>query len=99
MFTAVTVARNVARSGVLVILRVNHVRSVYIYGQDFHEMHAHLRGLKSLLTLIKPDFPSLAGAIAELSPGMNIKVAAFSVSEKSINTTMHILNHILNSVV
>ena len=53
-------------------------------------MHARLRGSKSLLTLyqiiIKPDFPSLADEIAEPHPDMNIKVAAFTVSEKSSNT-------------
>ena len=53
-----------------------------IYGQDFHEMHARLRGPKSLLT----DFPSLADEIAEPRPDMNIKVAAFTVSGKSINS-------------
>ena len=36
--------------------------------------------------LIKPDFPSLADEIAEPRPGMNIKVAAFTVSKKSSNT-------------
>ena len=50
-------------------------------------MHA-----KSLLTLyriiIKPDFPSLADEIVEPRPDMNIKVAAFTVSEKSINTPL-----------
>ena len=50
-------------------------------------MHARLRGSKSLLTLYqvinKPDFPSLADEIAEPRPDMNIKVAAFTVSEKS----------------
>ena len=35
---------------------------------------------------IKPDFPSLANEIAEPRPDMNIKVAAFTVSEKSSNT-------------
>ena len=53
-------------------------------------MHARLRGSKSLLTLtklqIKPDFPCLADEIAEPHPNMNIKVAAFTVSEKSSNT-------------
>ena len=53
-------------------------------------MHARLRGPKSLLTryqiINKPGFPSLADEIAEARPGMNIKVAAFTVSEKSINT-------------
>ena len=34
--------------------------------------------------LIKPDFSSLADEIAEPRPEMNIKVAAFTVSEKSI---------------
>ena len=32
------------------------------------------------------DFSSLADEIAEACPDMNIKVAAFTVSEKSINT-------------
>ena len=51
-------------------------------------MHARLRGSKSLLhvTLIKPNFPSLADEIAEPRPGMTIKVAAFTVNEKSSNT-------------
>ena len=35
---------------------------------------------------MKPDFPSLADEIAEPRPDMNIKVAAFTVSEKSSNT-------------
>ena len=53
-------------------------------------MHARLRGSKSLFALYqiinKPDFPSLADEIAEPHPDMNIKVAAFTVSEKSSNT-------------
>ena len=48
-------------------------------------MHARLRDPKSFLTLIEPDFPSLADEIAEPRPDMNIKLAAFTVSEKSIN--------------
>ena len=36
---------------------------------------------------MKPDFPSLADEIAEPHPDMNIKVAAFTVNEKSSNTT------------
>ena len=54
-------------------------------------MHARLRGSKSVLTLylyIKPDFPFLADEIAEPHPDMNIKVAAFTVSEKSSNITV-----------
>ena len=35
--------------------------------------------------LIKPDFPSLADEIAKTRPDMNIKVAVFTVSEKSFN--------------
>ena len=53
-------------------------------------MHARLRGSKScyLFTLIiKPDYPSLADEIAKPHPDMNIKVAAFTVSEKSSNIT------------
>ena len=53
---------------------------------------------KSLLTLYliinKPDFPSLADEIAEQRPDMNIKVAAFTVSEKSGNTWYSLLRQI-----
>ena len=35
---------------------------------------------------MKPDSPCLADEIAEPRPDMNIKVAAFTVSEKSSNT-------------
>ena len=34
---------------------------------------------------MKPDFPSLADEVAEPHPDMNIKVAAFTVSEKPNN--------------
>ena len=65
-------------------------------------MHARLRGSKSILTLyqiiIKPDFPSWADKIAEPRPNMNIKVAAFTVSEKSINTVCFLLRECENSV-
>ena len=44
---------------------------------------------------IKPDFTSLADEIAEPHPDMNIKVAAFTVSEKSSNTL--ILSYIRRS--
>ena len=42
---------------------------------------------KAYLTLfqIKPDFPSSADEIAEPRPDMNIKVTAFTVSEKTSN--------------
>ena len=62
--------------------------SVYTV-RTFSEMHARLRDSKSLLTfyqiISKPDFPSLADAIAEPCPNMNIKVAAFTLSEKYIS--------------
>ena len=52
-------------------------------------MHARLLGTKSLLTLYhiinKPDSPYLTDEIAKPRPDMNIKVAAFTVSEKSSN--------------
>ena len=35
---------------------------------------------------IEPNFHSLADEIAEPRPDMNIKVVAFTVSKKSINT-------------
>ena len=35
---------------------------------------------------MKTDFPSLVDEIAEPHPDMNIKVAAFTVSEKASNT-------------
>ena len=47
-------------------------------------MHSCLHGQKAKLS-IKPNFPSLADELAEPRPDMNIKVAAFTVSEKSIN--------------
>ena len=34
---------------------------------------------------MQPGFPSVADELAEPRPNMNIKVAAFTVSEKSIN--------------
>ena len=61
-----------------------------INGQDFHEKQASLSGPKSFLTLtklqIKPDCPSLAAKIDEPRPYINIKDAAFTVSDKPINT-------------
>ena len=44
---------------------------------------------------MEPDFPCLADEIAEPHPGMNIKVAAFTVSEKSINM-VHLFANALN---
>ena len=54
-------------------------------------MHTRLRGSKTLLTLCqiinKTCFLSLADGIAEPHPDMNIKVAVFTVSEKSGNVS------------
>ena len=41
--------------------------------------------LKKLINSLNPDFPSLPDEKAEPNPDMNIKVAAFTVSEKSSN--------------
>ena len=41
---------------------------------------------KQLINSIEPDFHCLGDEIAEPRPDMSIKVAAFTVSEKSINT-------------
>ena len=52
-------------------------------------MHARLRGPNNLLNLHQilkeHDFPCLADEIAEPRPDMSIKVASFTVSEKSLN--------------
>ena len=42
----------------------------------------------------QPDFPSLADEIAEPHPDMNIKVAPFTVSEKSSNTIVKVFLYI-----
>ena len=55
-----------------------------VYGSDFHEMHARLRGQINFL-ILHQIIPCLADEIAEPRPDMNIKGAAFTVSEKSIN--------------
>ena len=43
---------------------------------------------------MKPDFPSLADETAEPRPDMNIKVAAFTVSEKSFYTSGRALSKV-----
>ena len=48
---------------------------------------------------MKPDIPSLADEIAIPHPDMNIKVAAFTVSEKSSNMTRKSHNQILTPTV
>ena len=49
-------------------------------------MDARLRGPNNLWFKIEPDLPCLADEIAEPRPDMNIKVTAFTIREKSINT-------------
>ena len=46
-------------------------------------MHA-LHVCAAQTTYLEPEFPCLADEIAEPRPDMNIKVACFTVSEKSI---------------
>ena len=53
-------------------------------------MHVRLRGPSNLF-ILEPDSPSLADEIAEARTDMNIKVAAFTVSEKSIKISVIIL--------
>ena len=45
-------------------------------------MHARLRGTNNSLTLVGPDFPSLADERAKQRPDMNNKVTAFTVTKK-----------------
>ena len=63
-------------------------------------MHERLRGSKSLLNLyqIINNFPSLADEIAEPHLDMNIKVVAFTVSEKSSNTVFIINSDPVSSI-
>ena len=57
------------------------------------------RQIKQSNQLSLPDFPSLADEIAEPRPDMNITFAAFTVSEKSINTCTTYMDHIVDSFV
>ena len=43
---------------------------------------------------MKPDFPCLAVEIAKRRPDMNVKVALFTVSEKSINNSDQNNHHV-----
>ena len=60
-------------------------------------MHACLRDPNNLLIfhhiIIEPAFPCLTDEVAQPRQGMNIKVAAFTVSEKSINTCKQIKSY------
>ena len=52
---------------------------------DFHAC-THVCAAQLLIYSIEPDFPCFGNELAEPRPDMNIKVAAFTVREKSINT-------------
>ena len=52
---------------------------------------------KRLVNSIKLDFPSMAGEIAEPRLDMNIKVSAYSVSEKYINI-LHFCDYLANVI-
>ena len=56
-------------------------------------MHANLRGSSNFLILYQIDFPCLPDEIAEPRPDMNSKVAAFTVSKKSINISFDLLQN------
>ena len=60
--------------------------TVRIFMKCIHVCAAQKAYLLLIKLYIKPDCPSLADEIAEPHPDMNIKVAAFTVSEKSSNT-------------
>ena len=57
--------------------------TVKIFMKCTHVCAAQKAYLLFTKLLIKLDFPSLADELAEPYPDMNIKVAAFTVSEKS----------------
>ena len=59
--------------------------TVRIFMKCMHACVAQTSYLLFTKLYIKPDFPSLADEIAEPHPDMNIKVAAFTVREKSSN--------------
>ena len=59
--------------------------TVRIFMKCVHICAAQTTYLIFTKLLTEPDFPCLADEIAEPHPDMIIKVAAFTVSEKSIN--------------
>ena len=60
--------------------------TVRIFMKCMHVCAAQKAYLLFTKLKIEPDFPSLADEIAEPGPDMSIKVVAFTVSEKYINT-------------
>ena len=53
----------------------------------------HVCAVQNNLLILEPDFPCLADETAEPRPEMNIKVAAFTVSKKSIYTEQYSIVH------
>ena len=64
--------------------------TVRIFMKCTHVCAAQKAYLLFTKLLVKPDFSSLADEKAEPHPDMNIKVVAFTVSEKSSNTVAHL---------
>ena len=62
------------------------MHTVRIFMKCMHVCAAQKANLLFTKLYIKPDSPSLENEIAEPHPDMNIKVAAFTVSEKSSNS-------------
>ena len=62
--------------------------TVRIFMKCTHLYAAQRTYVFSTKLYIQHDFPSLADELAEPRPDMNIKVAAFTVSEKFINMNM-----------
>ena len=67
---------------------MSSVYTVKIFMKSMHVCAA----LITTFLFIEPDFPCLADEIAEPRPDMNIKVAAFTVREESINIIEIILS-------
>ena len=64
---------------------MSSVYTVRIFMKCMHVCAAKTTYLFFTKLYIEPDYPCLADEIAEPRPDMNIKVAAFTVSEKSSN--------------
>ena len=79
----------------LCALKVNKcefsVYTVRIFMKCMHVRAAQTSYLLFTKLYIKPDFPCFADETAEPRPNMNIKVTAFTVSEKSSNNALDIL--------
>ena len=67
-----------------------YMYSVRIFKKCTHVCAAQTNYLFFTKLKIEPDFSCLADETAKPRPDMNIKVAAFTVSEKSINTYQNI---------